>query len=502
MMNTTISNAKIYTKEGVYNWMRFDNGIIQDLGVGEIDGIDMGGKVILPGLVDAHLHINGIGRYLDDLNIKNAGSIEEVKTKLKNYTAKRKGWIVGRGWDQDIFEDKRLLNKTDLDDIVLEHPVMLYRACNHIAVINSKAMELAGIDNTTKDPSGGKIDRDENGEPTGIIRETALTLVSTFIKVTQKEERKELLRLGLRESLKVGLTGVQTNDATAWELYKELQEEGDVPIRVYLTPYHNEIGLDGTPKAGTMDGLLYCDRVKLFADGSLGAQTAAMREPYADTGEHGIPIYSQEELNKLVKEADDADYRLEIHAIGDLAAEMVINAFEINNITDRPILTHAQILGKDLVERMAHLGIIANIQPPFIITDGVWVDKRLGKNSERVKYAYAWKTLIESGVKVAGGSDSPIESNNPLLGIYSAIYRETAENKVWRKEECLTFDEALDMYTTGAAYATKKEDCLGKLAKGYKADFIVLDLDVLDNPRNLKNAKVLEVYVDGINKLI
>lgn len=482
--------------------MRIEEGIIKELGIGEIDGNDMSGKVILPGLIDAHLHINGIGRYLDDLNVKNAGSIEEVKTKLKNYATKRKGWITGRGWDQDIFEDKRYLNKSDLDGVVFDQPVMLYRACNHIAVINSKAMELVGIDNTTQDPSGGKIDRDENGEPTGIIRETALTLVSKFIKVTKREERKNLLRLGLRESLKVGLTGVQTNDATAWEMYKELQEEGDVPIRVYLTPYHNEIGLEGTPKAGTIDGLLHCDRVKLFADGSLGAQTAAMREPYADTGELGITIYSQEKLNKLVKEADDAGYRVEIHAIGDHAAEMVINAFEINKITDRPILTHAQILGEDLVERMAQLGIIANIQPPFIITDGVWVDKRLGKDSERVKYSYAWKTLIESGVKVAGGSDSPIESNNPLLGMYSAIYRETAEKKVWRAEECLTFDEALDLYTTGAAYATKDENRLGRLAKGYKADFIVLDLDVINNPRDLKVAKVLEVYVDGINKLI
>ncbi len=501
---TVYFNAKIFTFNGIKSWMKIENGKIIELGSEEVeksdDSIDMKQQIILPGLIDAHIHVFSLGRHSNTLNLSGSGSIFEIQTKLKEYASNREGWIIGRGWDQDLFDDKRYISKEDLDMITPDQPVVLFRVCGHIVVVNSCALEILGINQNTEDPDGGEIERDKDGYLTGILKEKAVDLVGPLI-IVERNERKEMIAIGLQKCLDVGLTGVQTNDEEAWTIYKELQEEGRVPIRVYLTPNHKEIGKEDTPKPGTREGLLYCDRVKLLADGSLGAHTAAMREPYADTGETGILIYTQEELNKLIGEANTAGYRVEIHAIGDLAAEMVINAIEVNNDNNKPILTHAQILGEDLIQKMKNLNIIANIQPTFIITDGNWVDSRLGIDSERRKYSYAWKTMIDTGIHVSGGSDAPVESNNPLLGMYSAIFREVNNGKIWREDEKLTFEEALFIYTKGAAYTAKEEGRLGDLAPGFEADFIVLKDDVISQPELLKNAKVQQVYISGIKKL-
>ncbi len=501
---TIYFNAKIFTFNGIKSWMKVENGKIIELGIGEVEqsdnSHDMEQHIILPGLIDAHLHVFNLGYHTTTLNLSGSRSISEIQTKLKEFANNREGWIIGRGWDQDLFEEKRYISKEDLDLIKPDQPVVLYRVCGHISVVNSCALEILGINQNTEDPNGGVIEKDKNGHPTGIIKEKALELLIPFIDV-DRDRQKEMIAIGLQKCLEVGLTTVQTNDEDAWIIYKELQNEGRMPIRVYLTPYHKEIGREDTPKPRTRDGLLYCDRVKLLADGSLGAHTAAMREPYADTDETGITVYTQTELNKLVGEANTAGYRVEFHAIGDLASEMVINAIEVNNVNDRPIITHAQILGKDLIQKMKDLNIIANIQPPFIITDGAWVDTRLGIDSERRKYSYAWKTMIDAGIHVSGGSDAPVESNNPLLGIYSAIFREVNNGKIWREEERLTFEEALYIYTKGAAYTAKEEGRLGDLAPGFEADFIVLKEDVIDQPELLKDAKVQQVYISGIEKL-
>lgn len=496
-------NGKIFTPNGIHSWMQIDNGKVVRTGDFQPPKvkttINLQGQVVLPGLIDSHLHVFGIGRHLSVLRLKGCGSISELQTMLKEYASVREGWIEGRGWDQDIFEDKRYPNKKDIDQIVSEQPVILFRGCHHICVVNSRALEIAGIDFATENPDGGEIERDSRGEPTGILKENALKLVTPFIKQS-RESKKEMIANGLQQCLEMGLTTVQPNDGGTWDIYQELQEEGRVPIRVYLTLNHEELGKEGSPKPGSVDGMLSFDRVKLFADGSLGAQTAAMREPYADTGKLGIPIYQQEEMNRLVQEASKYGSRVEIHAIGDRAAEIVINAIETNQLFNRPILTHAQILGRDLIERMSNLGIIANIQPPFIITDGVWVDKRIGENSERRKYSYAWKTLLDRGVKVAGGSDAPIESNNPLLGLYSSIYREDVNGEVFREEECLSFEAAVKIYTEGGAYATIQEHRIGKLEAGYEADFIILDRDILEDNRRLADAEVIQVFVSGVQK--
>ncbi|MHA2253028.1 MAG: amidohydrolase, partial [Candidatus Kariarchaeaceae archaeon] len=465
---------------------------------------DLDKRVLLPGLHDAHLHVYSIGRGRYRLQLNKPKSIAEMQNRLLDYIDRENddNWIIGHDWDQDYMEDKRYPNKSDLDVINNERPIVLFRSCHHIGLVNSKALERLRIDIKTNDPSGGKIDRDNNGEATGILRENALSLVTPYITITDKEKRKKIFELGLKQCLSVGLTGVQTNDADAWEIYQELNEEGKLPIRVSLTPPHRELDSGNLPLPRSRIGKLSCDRVKLFVDGSLGAHTAALREPYSDTKIQGISIYSQDQINEKVKFAKEKGYRLEVHAIGDLAADITIKAFDYAdlNIEDRPILTHCQVLAKDLLQKMSERGIIANIQPPFVTTDSQWVEKRLGR-SERLQFSYAWKKIIDHGIPASGGSDAPIENPNPLLGIYAAMFRKDAEDKVWMPQERLTFEEAIHLYTQGAAFANYSEDVLGRLAPGFKADFIVLDRDILHDFETLPQAKIEQVWVDGIRQL-
>ncbi|MFX1513274.1 MAG: amidohydrolase [Promethearchaeota archaeon] len=503
-------NGKIWTSRGLKSWMLVEDNLIKDIGhkkepnVG-VRSINLHQKLVLPGLIDAHIHVYHTGMMKYSLHLDRPKSIAELQTELYEYTERfedKDAWIVGFGWDQDYMEEKRYPTRFDLDHIVKDRPVALTRVCGHISIVNTQALEILGITADFPDPEGGSIDRDENGDPTGILRETAQEMVNPYTEKKDKETRKKIIETGLHECLSKGLTTVQTNDYNAWDLYCELEEEGKLAIRVYLTPMHEEILDDTFPAPQTKKGLLYVDRVKILMDGGLGGHTGALREPYADVDTTGQLIYSQEELNEKVKLSKEKGFRLEIHAVGDLAAEYILNAYETVGISkeDRPILTHCQLLGQDLIDRMKKLGVIANIQPSFVSSESPWIEKRLGKTN-RLKYAYAWKTLLENGLFVAGSSDSPVEKPNPLLGLYAAIFRRDPQGETWRAEECLTFEEALKIYTEGAAYAIKEENSLGRLEKGYRADFIVVDKDVSTNPELLKETRIEQVWVDGKRRL-
>ncbi|MHA2098890.1 MAG: amidohydrolase [Candidatus Kariarchaeaceae archaeon] len=507
-MQNLLHNCHIWTDDGYQTWMLLEDNKIVDIGKGNPPECEvktnMNGNYIFPGLIDSHIHVFSLGRELNRLGLNKPGSISEMQNILDDYVKENQqlDWIIGRNWDQDYMEDGRYPNKEDIDLIVSDKPVLLFRGCNHIGLLNTKALEILQVDSKTDNPYGGIIDKDENGEPTGILRENALSMVTEHIKIRDYEERKKLVKLGLKQCLEVGLTSVQTNDPDCWQIYKELDEAKELPLRVALTIYERELGLEKTPEPNSKIHLLSCDRVKLFADGSLGAQTAALREPYADTKEMGLPRFSQDELNKKVLKIKKSGFRIEVHAIGDLATENVLNAFEYAGIEpkERPVLTHGQILGEDLIERMKKLGVIANIQPQFVTTDSKWVEKRLGKGSERLKYSYAWKTLIDSNIPVAGGSDSPIEDPNPLYGIYAAIFRKDTTNKIWKPEERLSFKEAIDLYTKGGSYAAKWEKTLGQLKKGFLADFIVVNQDIYAYPEKIPETLIEEVWVDGIRR--
>lgn len=507
-MKTLLHNCHIWTDDGIQDWMVLNNNKIEKIGTGnhpEIDNrINLSGNYIYPGLIDSHTHVYGLGRMSIRLYLDKPGSISELQNRLQDYIIENThlDWIIGHDWDQDYMEERRYPNKSDIDLILNDKPVVLFRGGNHIAVVNSKALELMGITAETENPEGGIIDKDGNGEPTGILRETALSLVTEHIKIKDHETRKRIIIMGLEHCLKVGLTMVQTNDPDCWQIYKELEAENKLPIRVALTLFFRDLDRENVPSPNTKINLLTCDRVKLFTDGSLGGQTAALREPYSDTKKMGVTIHTQEELNAKVKKINEAGFRLEVHAIGDLAAEYTLNSFESANLTteNRPILTHGQVLSKDLIERIKSAGVIVNIQPQFVTTDSQWVNNRLGKNSDRLKYAYAWKTLIDSHVHVAGGSDAPIELPNPLHGIYAAIFRKSSKNETWKPEERLNFNEAIDLYTKGGAFATKRENELGQLKAGFLADFIVVNQDISLNQEQIPDTEIIEVWVDGIKR--
>ncbi|MCH8907789.1 MAG: amidohydrolase, partial [Candidatus Heimdallarchaeota archaeon] len=501
-----VKASKIWSDDGIKSWMLIKGNMI--VGMGDDENlptiydriVDLSNQFILPGLHDGHIHVFSLGRSKHRLQLNKPNSIAEMQNLLSDYVAKLEendDWIVGADWDQDYMEDGRYPSKEDVDSIVPDRPLLLLRGGYHIGLVNSVGLRVLGIDYLTQDPPGGAIDRDPSGNPTGILRETALSLVTPFVEIKDHKFRRDLIVKGLQVCLEKGLTTVHTNDPKAYKIYKELNEASLLPIRVYLTIFYSELETDYIAPNNLDEGFLKTGRVKLFADGSLGARTATLNEPYSDDATSGIAIHQQNDLNQLVNVAHSKGYQLEIHGIGDRAATQILDAFDANGLTkeDRPIFTHCQILSAKLIDRIHAKGVIANIQPAFVKTDSQWAASRIG--SERIKFAYAWKKLVNKGITVMGGSDAPIEDPSPLLGMYSAIFRENSRGVTWHPEEQLSLTEAIKIYTKSGAYAMNKEDTLGKLAVSYNADFVVVDQDIFDNPRFLKTASVVQVWVDG-----
>ena len=525
---------------------------------------NMDGKTIVPGLIDSHIHVYFTGKRQHNIDLSACNSIQDFQHTIQQYQqqhphpttspASSPHWHIGIGWEHDRLG--RYPSKADVDAVVADQPVFLWRACYHVAVANTAALRLAGITADTVDPPGGSIDRDEQGRPTGLLREKAAGLVESLI-VETAERRRQYVEAGLDYCLRMGLTCVQTNDEGCWSTYKQLADEAKLPLRVFLTIMHAEMGVDGQPAAGQQHGpLLSCHRIKMFADGALGAETAALTQPYVHRCAHslhshshteqqqaedgdkrdnfGILIYTQEGMNEKVKRAHELGYRIEMHVIGDRAAEMAVQAFKAASIppTARPILTHCQVLSASLLRDMKELHIVADIQPQFATTDCRWVDDRLSPALQR--YAYIWRTLKEGGIHCAGGSDSPIEVPSPFEGMHAAVFRPRRQYSdmrqhrdewlqlmhdakglpaaergerlrqwcggSWMREECLDVRQALELYTADGAYCAGKEGELGVLAAGYLADFVVVDCDFVRDPHSLLFASVEEVWVAGVRR--
>ena len=529
---------------------------------------NMEGKTVVPGLIDSHIHVYLTGKLQHNIDLSSCNTVQEFQHTVQHYHTTHPPpppssltstplpspphWLFGFGWEHDRFG--RYPTAADMDAVVADVPVFLWRACYHVAVANTAALRLAGITAETVDPPGGSIDRDEHGRPTGLLREKAAGMIESLI-VETAERRRQYVEVGLDYCLRMGLTCVQTNDERCWSTYKQLADEGKLPLRVFLTIMHAEMGLDGQPTAGEEYGpLLSCHRIKMFADGALGAETAALTQPYVHRCAHsqhshshdevqqaedkrdnyGILIHSQESMNEKVKRAHELGYRIEMHVIGDRAAEMAVQAFKAANIppTARPILTHCQVLSHSLLHDMKQLNVVADIQPQFATTDCRWVDDRLSPSLQQ--YAYIWRTLKEGGIRCAGGSDSPIELPSPFEGMHAAIfrprrqYRDMRQHKhewlqlmhdseglpaierderlrqwcggSWMRAECLDVRQALELYTVDGAYCAGREDELGVLAVGYMADFVVVDCDFVRDPHALMFATAEEVWVAGVRR--
>jgi len=499
-----------HEKVVINNWMYVKGGLIQRVGPGEpppLQGkkLDLEGRTVLPGLADSHLHVFALGKADAAVNLGDCKSIAELQKRTREHLEEDppSKLLEGMGWDQDLLG--RIPNKDDLDACVADIAAVFYRRCHHVCVLNSAALRKCGITAETPDPDGGVIERDADRQPTGVLKESALTLLLENLKEEESVEReKAILLRGLKLCVENGVTFLQSNDGKTlggirrpFDAYASLADEGRLPCRIFLTIEWQAVGEEGMPKskASHPSGLLSCDRAKIWTDGGLGASTAAMLEPYADNPTNsGVMQMTRPEIDSTLALLKKHGFRVEAHAIGDRAATDLVDAFEkFMPGSQRPVLTHCQFLNRDLVSRMSKLGIIANVQPQFVPSDLPIVKARVGEATERYRYAYVWRTLMKSGVHVAGGSDAPVESPTPLIGMADAM-----EHALFESER-MSFAEALSMYTTEAAYAAWAEDRLGSLEEGKQADFIVLSLRTKSEPTaaELRCAAVEKVFVQG-----
>ena len=464
--------------------------------------INLRGKTVVPGFIDSHVHITGYGKSLKQIDLRGVSSIKEMQKKLKNRIQKtpRGRWILGRGWDQDRLTEKRYPTRWDLDKFSPNNPAIFTRVCGHLCVANSQALESAGITKETTSPPAGQIDKDlKTGEPTGILRENAMNLVWKVKPEPSEEELIEACSLACQKAVEAGLTSVHwlISSPTEIRVIQKLREENKLPLRVYimvsvkLLDHLIDLGLH----TGFGDRRVRIGSVKIFSDGSLGARTAALFQPYHDEPTRkGIVLYTQKKLNTLVMKAHEAGFQLAIHAIGDRAVDMALTALEkalkeAPKKNHRHRIEHVSVLNERLIQRMRKLKVIASVQPHFVVSD-FWVADRVG--SARARWVYPFKTLIQEGVLTTGGSDCPVEPIDPLLGICAAVAREAFP------EERITVDDALRLYTVNAAHASFEEDVKGSIDVGKLADLVVLSHEPHEIPPNeIKDVKVEMTIVGG-----
>jgi predicted amidohydrolase YtcJ len=474
--------------------------------------IDLGGGVAVPGLVDTHGHLLGLGLGLVRLDLVGAATLAEALERVRGAAA-RLGpgeWLLGRGWDQNDWPEKVFPTRLDLDRGSADRPVFLTRVDGHAAWVNSAALSAAGVTAETPDPPGGRLLRGPDGAPSGILVDRAMELVSRKVPPPSREAKKEALKRAVAEAVRFGLTGVHDAgvDDDVLELYCELADDGALPLRVYAMIYGTAPGLDDWLKRGPRidpDGRLTVRAIKLVADGALGSRGAALLEPYSDDPSNsGLPNLSTSAIRSFAERALAAGFQVCTHAIGDRANRDTLDAYEEalkprTGVDHRFRIEHAQVLAPDDVTRFARLGVIASMQATHCTSDMPWAPARLGP--ERIRGAYAWRSLLKSGARLSGGSDFPVERVNPLLGLYASMTRQDPEGRPeggFQPEQRMTAFEALQSYTTWAAYAGFEEKHGGRLQVGLRADLTVLSVDPLAcAPQELLRAETRFTIVGG-----
>lgn len=469
--------------------------------------VDLRGAFAMPGFNDAHVHLGMGGRILLSVNLLGTKSLEEMQARVRAAAeiAQAGEWLTGGGWDETLWAERRLPTRADLDAVTLGHPAIFQRVDVHAAVANSAALAAAGLmgagpERATCDPEGGAIGRDASGEPTGILRETAMGLVQAPLPTA--EQRRRGLELAVADAIRHGVTSVQ--DFSDWEdvlVLEEMEREGRLPVRVAeWLPFTDSVEALERKRARreANDRMLRTTMVKGFLDGSLGSRTAAMKAPYSDdVGNAGLPRFAQDELNGMAVERARAGFQLGFHAIGDCAVEMALNAIAAAGETARPRIEHSQVVSAGDFARYRELGAIASVQPNHMLTDMAWASERLGQ--ERAARAYAWRSFAEAGVTLAFGTDYPVEPVTPFRGIYAAVTRRNeAGTASFCPEQALTMEQAMWAYTQGAAYAEFAETWKGKLAAGHVADFVALDRDLTAvKAEDVLKTQVMRTVVGG-----
>lgn len=475
--------------------------------------IDLRGRTVIPGLTDAHAHFLGFAQACAWLDLGGTSALEDVVALVAARVGSehRDAWILGRGWDQNDWRQARYPGKAELDSVAPGNPVYLVRVCGHAAYANSRALLLAGVTKTTPDPAGGKIVRDGTGEPTGILIEDAMDLVAKHIPPLTREEKKELLVAAAKKCLASGLVGVHEMGISGEDvsLYREMFSERALPFRItaYLSsgdPERERL-LNEKLLRGFADDHFSIVGVKFLADGSLGARSAALLSDYSDDpGNRGILLKDAEWLYREMLRCHEKGFQVAVHAIGDAAVREVLDIYE-RMLSEHPSpdmrhrIEHAQVVSPRDVPRFATLGVIPSMQFTHCTSDMPWAEARLGP--ERIRGAYAWRSLVRAGSRIPGGSDFPVESIRPLLGIYAAVTRRDVAGKPdggWLSEQCLTVDEAVRGFTIDAAYAAHAEREAGTLTPGKLADCIVISDDIFSvRPADIPKIEILATILGG-----
>ncbi len=453
-----------------------------------LERVDLGGRTVLPGFVDSHIHLASYGVSLRRVELRDAQSLADAVTRVAAAAvrARRGEWILGRGWDKNLWPEGRFPTRGDLDAVVRDHPVALTSKDGHLLWVNSTALTLAGVDDRSEDPAGGQIDRGPDGSPSGLLKEEAKSLVARVIPAAGPDTVEAGIREAAARLHSFGIVGVHDFEGPdAFAAFQRLAARGELRLRIWNAIPEGELAAATSCglRTGFGNDWLRVGPVKIFADGTLGSQTANMLEPFEGQPQNnGIAIHSRDELVEVVGRAVSAGFWCAIHAIGDRANRWVLDAYELHaaasaGLGARHRIEHVQVLHPADVTRLARLSVIASMQPIHAAADRDIADRYWGSRS---RYAYAWQTLLDAGTRLTFGSDAPVETADVMQGLYAAVARRRpgqAESEAWYPEERVTIADALRAYTTGAAFASGGERRSGTLSVGKRADLVVLDRD-------------------------
>ncbi|CAM3676421.1 amidohydrolase [Rheinheimera salexigens] len=474
--------------------------------------IDGKGKTLLPGLIDGHGHVLGLGFNLSMTELRGSSTEQDAVKRVAEFAAKNPelSWIKGRGWNQVLWPEKQFPTSTLLDEAVANKPVWLRRVDGHAGWANSKALALAGVTKDTLDPAGGEIIRDAKGNPTGVLIDNAMALIEKHIPESTDAEKLHALNAAFKHLLALGITSTHDAgvDTATVKLYQQLAAKSKLPLRIYPMLAANDPELANWLKAGIIDDktdFLDIRSVKIYGDGALGSRGAALIKPYSDKPDQsGLLVTEPDQLHAVMQQTINAGFQANVHAIGDLSNRITLDQFEQlvpaeQRIASRHRIEHAQIIAPIDIPRFAKLGVIPAMQAVHATSDKNMAADRLGE--ERLRGAYAWRTFIDQGSIIVGGSDYPVELAEPFHGIHASVTRQDQHNQPkggWIPEQRLTLTEALRSFTVDAAYGAFQENMMGTLAPGSWADFILIDRDIFTIPETeLWQVEVEQTWVNG-----
>ena len=475
--------------------------------------IDAGGRTVIPGMVDAHAHLLGLGNSLRNIQLAGSKTYDEVIAKVieRAKTAKPGEWIQGRGWDQNLWPDKKFPTHEALSRAVPNNPVVLTRIDGHALLANAMALKAASITSDTRDPSGGRIERNADRSPTGVFVDNAQDLIERVVPNLTPDQTRAAILAAIAEANKWGLIGIHDAGASreTIDIYESLARAGRYNLRNYVlisgdtanVRHYLNIG----PRSALYDGHIWVRAIKLYSDGALGSRGAALLAPYSDDpGNTGLLVTPPAQIQEIATRALRRGFQVGVHAIGDRGNRVVLDAYDaalkaVPVADHRFRIEHAQVISLDDIPRFAKMGVIPSMQASHQTSDMRWAEARVG--ADRIKGAYAWRSLLNTGVIIPNGSDFPVEEVNPLISFHSAVSRQDASNWPpggWYPEQVMTRDEALKAMTIWPAYAAFQEKTMGSISTGKYADFVMLDRDIMTVPvSDILSTQVVSTWIGG-----